>query len=44
MTFKCAKDIVRYPKIKLSDYISSLSMNQIEELNLALKIALDIED
>jgi hypothetical protein len=28
----------------LTNYIGSLSTNQIEELNLALKIALDIED
>jgi mRNA interferase MazF len=37
-------ELISLPKIMLTNYIGSLSTNQIEELNLALKIALDIED
>lgn len=37
-------ELISLPKVKLTDYIGSLSMNQIDELNLSLKIALDIED
>jgi mRNA interferase MazF len=37
-------ELISLPKIMLTNYIGSLSTNQIEELNTALKIALDIED
>jgi mRNA interferase MazF len=37
-------ELISLPKTMLTNYIGSLSTNQIEELNLALKIALDIED
>ena len=37
-------ELISLPKIMLTNYIGSLSTNQIEELNIALKIALDIED
>jgi mRNA interferase MazF len=37
-------ELISLPKVMLTNYIGSLSINQIEELNLALKIALDIEE
>ncbi len=37
-------ELISLPKAMLTNYIGSLSSNQVEELNLALKIALDIED
>ncbi len=37
-------ELISIPKTMLTNYIGSLSENQINELNQALKIALDIED
>lgn len=37
-------ELISLPKVMLTNCIGSLSSNRIEDLNLALKIALDIED
>jgi len=37
-------ELVSLPKSVLTDYVGTLSAKKIEELNRALKIALDIPD
>ena len=37
-------ELVSLPKVALTDYVGALSEQRIEELNIALRIALDLEE